>query len=294
MTRTKTMKLAVIVVTLIAALALVVGCGGNSKPTLESYFDKNKSEWDTAVAQIQESGQGVMDVDMSVKGNHITQVMTYKQTFGNDAVEMMRNTFAGQVEGLASNVGEQIKSMEKAANIEGITWTFEYRNGNGDLIYGFDVDSKGVASNIATSGAAAPAASSASASAASASAASPSASAAAPAAAMTLESYFAAHPDEWAAVESSLESSGDETFDVGVAIEGNHITQTMTLKQTVGSDQAASFKSTLEAQSDSLVSELSGDIKNLEQEAGISGIVWTVEVRNGNGDEIFSIDVEGK
>ena len=140
MTRSRITTLALVVVAMCAALVLAVGCGGSK--TLESYFKANSSEWNSAVAQIKESGGDVLDVDMSVSGNKISQIMTYKQTFPPEAVEIMKSSLEGQAENLKAQVSTQIKAMEKETGISGITWFFDYRNGDGKSIFSMEVSGK--------------------------------------------------------------------------------------------------------------------------------------------------------
>lgn len=153
MARTKTITLAALVVALVAALALVAGCsagGGSSsassaaapQKTLETYVKANQSEWDSVVAQLKESGGDVMDVDMSVSGNTITQIMTYKQTFTSEQVAIIKSNLEGQSNEMLANVADQIAEMEKASDVSGIEWVFEYRNGDGQTISAFTATAK--------------------------------------------------------------------------------------------------------------------------------------------------------
>lgn len=142
MTRSRIVTLALVAVAMVAALALVVGCGSSSSKTLESYFKANQSEWNSAVQQIKESGGDVLDVDMSVSGNKISQIMTYKQTFPAEAVSTIKASLEGQVDQLKSTVKTQIQAMEKQVGISGITWFFDYRNGDGKSIFSMEVDGK--------------------------------------------------------------------------------------------------------------------------------------------------------
>lgn len=141
MAHTKTVTLAVLVVALLAALTLAVGCssGGGSaaapQKTLETYIKAHQSEWDNTVAQIKESGGSIMDVEMTCSGNTITQIMTYKQVFPDDAVAQMKQKFEEQGPSMVAKVADQIKQMEQEADVTGITWIFEYRNGDGKAIY---------------------------------------------------------------------------------------------------------------------------------------------------------------
>lgn len=142
MTKSRITTLALVVVAMCAALVLAVGCGSGSTKTLESYFKSNQSEWNTAVDQIKASGGDILDVDMSVSGNKISQIMTYKQTFPEDAVAVMKSSLEGQAENLKSTVATQIAAMEKETGISGITWYFDYRNGDGKSIFSMEVGSK--------------------------------------------------------------------------------------------------------------------------------------------------------
>lgn len=142
MTRSRITTLALVAVAMFAALVLAVGCGSSSSKTLESYFKEHSSEWNSAVQQIKESGGDVLDVEMSVSGNKISQIMTYKQTYSQDAVDVIKASLEGQAETLKSTVKTQIQSMEKESGVSGISWLFEYRNGDGKSIYSMEVDGK--------------------------------------------------------------------------------------------------------------------------------------------------------
>lgn len=142
MTRSRITTLALVAVAMFAALVLAVGCGSSSSKTLEGYFKEHSSEWNSAVQQIKESGGDVLDVDMSVSGNKISQIMTYKQTYSQDAVDVIKASLEGQAETLKSTVKTQIQSMEKEAGVSGISWLFEYRNGDGKSIFSMEVDGK--------------------------------------------------------------------------------------------------------------------------------------------------------
>ena len=137
MTRSRITTLALVAVAMCAALVLAVGCG--SSKTLESYFKANSTEWNDAVSQIKASGGDILDVDMSVSGNKISQIMTYKQTFPAEAVDAMKSSLEGQAANLKAQVSTQIKAMEKETGISGITWFFDYRNGDGKSIFSMEV-----------------------------------------------------------------------------------------------------------------------------------------------------------
>ena len=137
MTRSRITTLALVAVAMCAALVLAVGCG--SSKTLESYFKANATEWNDAVSQIKASGGDILDVDMSVSGNKISQIMTYKQTFPAEAVDAMKSSLEGQAANLKAQVSTQLKAMEKETGISGITWFFDYRNGDGKSIFSMEV-----------------------------------------------------------------------------------------------------------------------------------------------------------
>ena len=139
MTRSRITTLALVAVAMFAALMLVVGCGSSSTKTLESYFKSNQSEWNSAVQQIKESGGDVLDVDMSVSGNKISQIMTFKQTYSADQVNTIKANLESQLDSLTTTVAQQIKAMEQETGITGITWLFDYRNGDGKTILSTEV-----------------------------------------------------------------------------------------------------------------------------------------------------------
>ena len=107
--------------------------------TLEEYFAKNQSEWDDAVKQIKESGGDVLDVEMFVKDNQITQIMTFKDTYNSEQVARVKQSLEEQSGDLVKSIEGQLQSMERLINTTGITWVFQYRNGDGSLIYALEV-----------------------------------------------------------------------------------------------------------------------------------------------------------
>ena len=139
MTRSRITTLALVAVAMFAALVLVVGCGSSSTKTLESYFKSNQSEWNSAVQQIKESGGDVLDVDMSVSGNKISQIMTFKQTYSDDQVNTIKANLEAQLDSMKASVAQQITQMEKEVGISGITWFFDYRNGDAKSILSTEV-----------------------------------------------------------------------------------------------------------------------------------------------------------
>lgn len=177
MSRTKIAALTLAAIALFATFALVVGCSSSSSSsaaasgsasaasasasaasasaasasasaasasaaaqgTLEDYFKTHQSEWDNAVASIKESGGDVMGVDLTVSGNKISQIMTFKQTYNESQVEQIKANLEAQIDGLKTQVSQQVKSMEQAAGISGITWFFDYRNGDGTSIVALEV-----------------------------------------------------------------------------------------------------------------------------------------------------------
>lgn len=170
MARTKTMKLALVVIALIAALALAVGCASSSTSgssasgskssassasaasvasassaasaaTLEEYFAKHQDEWDAIVKPIKESAGSIMDVDISISGNQINMVLTYTETYSDEAVERMRQSLEEQSDSMKSSVGSDLKQLERQYGFTGLTWHTEYRNGDGKLITEIDVSS---------------------------------------------------------------------------------------------------------------------------------------------------------
>jgi len=160
----KMAALAIAVVALVATLAFVVGCGKQQAPapdqpqtttqqtttqqapvaqmTLEDYFKAHQSEWDDAVKQIKQSGGDIIVVEMSVSGNQINQIMTYKQTFNDEQVAAMKASLDQNIADMQASLSSQIAQMEAAAGVQGVTWHFEYRNGDGKVISSFTASSK--------------------------------------------------------------------------------------------------------------------------------------------------------
>ena len=138
----------IIVIALAASLAFVVGCSnssGSSKAatkTLETFVNDNKADWDKTVKQLKDSGGDILDVEVTVEGNTINQIMTYKNQFTDEQVAVVKKNLDEQSSSMISQISSQIKDMEKAAGVTGITWYFEYRNGDGKTIASYQATAK--------------------------------------------------------------------------------------------------------------------------------------------------------
>ena len=138
----------IIVIALAASLAFVVGCSnssGSSKAatkTLETFVNDNKADWDKTVKQLKDSGGDILDVEVTVEGNTINQIMTYKNQFTDEQVAVVKKNLDDQSSSMISQISSQIKDMEKAAGVTGITWYFEYRNGDGKTIASYQATAK--------------------------------------------------------------------------------------------------------------------------------------------------------
>jgi len=113
-----------------------------SYATLEDYINAHQSEWADVVKQIKESGGDVLDVEMSVKGNQISQIMTYKQQYNADQVAQMKASFEDQKASLEDSIAPQIKSIEQGSGVSGVTWYFAYLNADGSEIFSFELGGK--------------------------------------------------------------------------------------------------------------------------------------------------------
>lgn len=141
MGRSKLTTIALVVVSLVAVLALVVGCSKAPK-TLEEYFKANQAEWEEIVTEVQQSGQGMMDIDLTLDGNKISQIMTFTTTYSSDQAAQIAENLANAAGTLESQIKSQIQLIEKEANIDGVTWFFDYRNGDGTSLFSMEVDGK--------------------------------------------------------------------------------------------------------------------------------------------------------
>ena len=92
--------------------------------------------------QLADQGGEVMTVELDVDGNEIIQTMTYKTTHPADAVAIMKQSFEEQASSLESSISGQIASIEKETGISGISWTFDYCNGDGASIFSMTIGGK--------------------------------------------------------------------------------------------------------------------------------------------------------
>ena len=122
----------------VAALTLLAGCG--SSPTLDKYFQDHEDEWTAVEDQMKDMAGEMFTLDLTIEGNQIKQVMTYTETFSTESVADMKKYFEDQESSLRTVLSSNIAQLEEQTGIEGITWSMQYKNGDGAEIYAITVE----------------------------------------------------------------------------------------------------------------------------------------------------------
>ena len=138
--RTRIVSLVLTLIAAVAAFTVITGCGSNA--TLEKYFQDHPDEWSDVEDELKDMGGEMFTVDLSVKDNQITQIMTYKETFDADSVAQMKEYFTNNEAALREEIVQSIATIEKQASISGVTWLMQYNNGDGTEIFSLTIDNK--------------------------------------------------------------------------------------------------------------------------------------------------------
>lgn len=114
------------------------------KATLEDYFSENADELEEMRKNINadESYNGMVTVDLDVKGNTISYIYTFKETYSDEQIEQFEPDLRKSMEGeeFQNDMKEKIKTIEEGYGVSGVKMYMEYRNGDGNKIYGGTIE----------------------------------------------------------------------------------------------------------------------------------------------------------
>ena len=153
--KSRALLITLAVVAAVASFALIAGCG--SKPTLEQYFQNHEDEWAEVQDQVKNLAGEMFEIDMTVKDNQISQVMTYTETFGEEQLAAMKDYFEQQKAAIQEQVAGSIALIQQQTDAEGVTWVMKYNNGDGAEIFSMTIDGASAPESGAAAGGAAPA-----------------------------------------------------------------------------------------------------------------------------------------
>jgi len=111
--------------------------------TLEDYFAENPDELEEMKKSINEneSYKDQVTIDLDVKGNTLSYIYTFKETYSDEQVEQMGPEFSKSMEGeFKEDMKEKIEIIEKGYGVDGVKMYIEYRNGDGKKIYGGTIE----------------------------------------------------------------------------------------------------------------------------------------------------------
>lgn len=115
------------------------GESSETEATLESYFDEHPDELKEMQKNINddESLNKMVDVSLKVKGNTLSYIYTFKETYSKEQIDGFKPDLKKSMEGeVADEMKAKIPDIEKGFGVSGIKLYMEYRNGDGTKILG--------------------------------------------------------------------------------------------------------------------------------------------------------------
>lgn len=110
--------------------------------TLESYFGEHPDELKEIQKSINnsEDTKGVLEVSVSAKGNTLTYIYKFKETYSADRLEAAKPDMQKSLDSdeMKTNMQEQIKKIESEYKVSGVKMHMEYQNGDGTKICSAD------------------------------------------------------------------------------------------------------------------------------------------------------------
>jgi len=110
-----------------------------AETTVESYFKEHPDEVEQMKKNINsdESLNTVVDVDLKAKGNTLSYIYTFKETYSDEQIEQFRPDLKKSMEGeVADKMKKKIPEIEEGFGVKGVKLCMEYRNGDGKKILG--------------------------------------------------------------------------------------------------------------------------------------------------------------
>lgn len=114
---------------MIAAMLVFTGCSSDPG-TLEEYINNNAEAQEEIDALAESSG-----MEISVKGNTITYIYSYDQTFDEAMIEQMAAQFESTMESMSSTFEGVAVTLEEETGIEDITVKVLYQDSAETEIY---------------------------------------------------------------------------------------------------------------------------------------------------------------
>lgn len=110
-----------------------------TEATLESYFDEHPGELKEMEKNINddENIKKMVDVSIEVKGNTLSYIYTFKETYSKEQIDSFKPDLKKSMEGeVTEDMKGRIKDIEKGFGVKGVKLYMEYRNGDGSKILG--------------------------------------------------------------------------------------------------------------------------------------------------------------
>ena len=108
-----------------------------AEATVESYFKEHPDEVEQMKKNINsdESLNTMVDVDLKAKGNTLSYIYTFKETYSDEQIEKFKPDLKKSMEGeVAEEMKKKIPQIEEGFGVKGVKLYMEYRNGDGKKI----------------------------------------------------------------------------------------------------------------------------------------------------------------
>ena len=105
--------------------------------TIEEYFTEHPDELEKMKNNINsdESSRELVEVDLEGKGNTLSYIFNFNETYSNEQIEKFKPDLEKSLEGeVAEDMKGRIPAIEESFGIKGIKIHLEYRNGDGTKI----------------------------------------------------------------------------------------------------------------------------------------------------------------
>lgn len=123
--------------------ALPADVTSDSEYTVEKYFSEHPDVLDEIKKSFNEDEDysGVAELDVTAEGNTLSYIYTFKETYPEENLEAFRADLKESMEGeIADDMSQRVPLMEKEFGVKGLKIYMEYRNGDGSVIYGDNIN----------------------------------------------------------------------------------------------------------------------------------------------------------
>ena len=132
-------RLSLIVLSMLMASLLLVGCGSGASGSLEEYVSNNaefKADLEDAVS--------TPGIDMEIKDNTVICTYTMDVSLDDETVKTYQKSLEESVsDSLSKQMAEYAKQIEKKSGIKGITVEVKYVDKKDNVLFDKSYDSKG-------------------------------------------------------------------------------------------------------------------------------------------------------